>query len=109
MACFPRSWPGYETCPHPPDLRTLSPGSLSSSTARQPDPQTGPADREPGAGARAASMPATRNPAHQVIYADDRQLTALFAESGLTICDSTRTATSGAGVSGAQVLRALLG
>ena len=39
---LPRSWPGYGTCPHPPDLRTSSPGSPSSSTARQPRPAERP-------------------------------------------------------------------
>ena len=50
------------TCPHPPDLQTLSPGSPSSSTARQPRTAERPQTGEPGARSRAVSMPATRNP-----------------------------------------------
>ena len=47
--------------PIPPDLRLLSPGSPSLSTARQPDPQKGPQIANP-ARLRAVSMPATGNP-----------------------------------------------
>src|SRR6266566_5707797 len=36
MTCFPRFSPGCGNCPPPPDLRSLSPGSLSLPTARQP-------------------------------------------------------------------------
>ena len=39
--------------PHPPDLRTLSPGSPSSSTARQPRTAERPPTGEPGARSRA--------------------------------------------------------
>ena len=60
-ACCPRSWPGCETCPPPPDLRLLSP--------RLPVPAHGPparpAERAATANpapARAVSMPATSNP-----------------------------------------------
>jgi hypothetical protein len=41
-ACSPRSWPGCGTCPHPPDLHTLSLGSPSLSTACRSDPKKGP-------------------------------------------------------------------
>src|SRR6185437_4322959 len=63
-ACFPRSWPGCGHCPHPPDLRLLSP--------RLPVPAHGPpaltAERpsrtaNPAPGPPACPLPAI--PAHQ--------------------------------------------
>ena len=47
---------------------TLSPGSPSLPTACQPRPGERPANREPGAGSRVVSMPATRNPAPSSQY-----------------------------------------
>jgi len=58
-ACFPRSWPGSGTCPSPPDLRTLSPGSPSLSTANQPRPAERPqiANPAPAPGLSACPLP----------------------------------------------------
>ena len=74
--------PSSGNCPPPPDLRLLSPGSPSSSTARQPRPQKGPhtANPAPAPGPSACRLPAI--PAHQDHLPKMTQLTALFAESG---------------------------
>jgi len=54
-----RSWPGSGTCPSPPDLRTLSPGSPSLSTANQPRPGERPqiANPAPAPGLSACPLP----------------------------------------------------
>ena len=68
--------------PAPPDLRLPSPSSPSLPTARQPRPEERPANREPGAGSRALSMLADRNPGTPSHLPRQDQLTARFAESG---------------------------
>lgn len=81
--CSLRSWPGYGTCPHPPDLHTLSPGSRPrprpDSPVRRKAPQT--ANPAPAPGPSACPLPGIL--AHQDHLWGRDQLTALFAESGL--------------------------
>jgi hypothetical protein len=85
-ASCPRSWPGCETCPPPPDLRLLSPGSPSLPTARQPRPAERPRKtrtRRQRPGRRHARY---RQSWHtKIIYTGSDQPTALFAESGQII------------------------
>jgi hypothetical protein len=71
-----------QALPHQPDLRLLSPGSPSSSTARQPRPQKGPqtANPAPAPGPPACPLPGIL--AHKIIFHDRDQPTALFADSG---------------------------
>ena len=70
--------------PHVRVSWTLSFGSPFSSTARQPRPQKGPADREPGATPGSQHARYRISCRTKIIYQGRTQLTALFAESGLT-------------------------
>ena len=80
----------------------LSPGSPSLPTACQPRPAERPAHREPSAGAGPSACRYQEFRRTKIIYRGSDQLTALFAESGLTASSRSRSHDRGGRVRAAR-------